>query len=75
MIRYDWNGAKVEGNMRTGHHIDLPEANRRILIEEGVSPGNIQVSGIGTYESDSLYSARSEGLESGRNINAIMLVR
>ncbi len=22
MIRYDLNGAKVEGNMRTGHHID-----------------------------------------------------
>ncbi len=75
MIRYDWNGAMVEGNMGTGHHIDLPEANRRILIEEGVSPGKIQVSGICTYETDSLYPARREGLESGRNINAIMLVR
>ena len=72
---YRWNGAKVEGDMRTGHHINLPEANRRILIEEGVDPANIIVSGICTYETVSLYSARREGRECGRNINAIMLKR
>ena len=70
-----WNGARVEGDMRTGHHIDLPEANRRILIEEGVDPANIIVSGICTYETVSLYSARREGRECGRNISAIMLKR
>ena len=70
---YSWNGVRVEGDMKTGHHIDLPEANRRILIEEGVSPENIRVSGICTYETESLYSARREGRECGRNISAIML--
>ena len=72
---YSWNGASVEGDMRTGHHIDLPEANRRILIEEGVRLENIQVSGICTYETESLYSARREGRECGRNISAIMMRR
>ena len=72
---YRWNGARVEGEMKTGHHIDLPEANRRILIEEGVRLENIQVSGICTYETESLYSARREGRECGRNISAIMLKR
>ena len=70
---YSWNGAKVEGDMKTGHHLDLPEANRRLLVEEGVRPENIQVSGICTYETESLYSARREGPQCGRNINAIML--
>ncbi len=70
---YRWNGAKVEGNIKTGHHIDLPEANRRILLEEGVKPENIRICGICTYETDSLYSARREGPQCGRNINAIML--
>ena len=70
---YSWNGAKVEDDMKTGHHIDLPEANRRLLVEEGVRPENIQVSGLCPYETEGLYSARREGLQCGRNINAIML--
>ena len=70
---YSWNGAKVEGELKTGHHIDLPEANRRILLEEGANPGNIRVSGLCTYETLSLYSARREGPDCGRNISAIML--
>ena len=72
---YSWNGARVEGEMKTGHHIDLPEANRRILIEEGVEPAKIIVPGICTYETLGLYSARREGRECGRNISAIMLRR
>ena len=70
---YSWNGARVEGDMKTGHHIDLPEANRRLLVEEGVRPENIQVSGICTYETEGLYSARREGPQCGRNINVIMM--
>ena len=70
---YSRNGARVEGDIKTGHHIDLPEANRRILVEEGVKPENILNSGICTYETLSLYSARREGTQCGRNINAIML--
>ncbi len=72
---YNWNGAKAEGDIKTGHHIDLVETNRRILLEEGVKPENIRISGICTYETESLYSARREGPQCGRNINAIMLAR
>ena len=72
---YGWGGDRVEGDMRTGHHIDLPEANRLLLAGAGVRPGNIQVSGICTYETGSLYSARREGRQCGRNINTIMLLR
>jgi len=71
---YSWNGGKVEGDLSTGHHIDLVEANRRNLIEYGVQERNIQCCGICTYENESLYSARREGGECGRNISSIMLL-
>ncbi len=71
---YRWNGAKTEGDRKTGHHLDLPEINRRMLVEAGVKPENIQLVGICTYETASLYSARREGPQCGRNINAIRLL-
>jgi len=71
---YTWNGAKVDKDMSTGHHINLVEANRRNLIEFGVPENNIQCCGICTYENESLYSARREGGECGRNISSIMLL-
>lgn len=71
---YSWNGGKINGDMSTGHHIDLAEANRRSLVEYGVILDNIQVSGICTYEDESLYSARREGGECGRNVTSIMLL-
>lgn len=71
---YQWNGGKTEGDMKTGHHIDLVAANRILLQQEGVREDNIHVSGICTYETPALYSARREGSECGRNINAIMLL-
>ena len=70
---YSWNGPRAEGDMKGGHHIDLPQANRLLLESEGVRPENIQMSGICTFETAGLYSARREGPKCGRNINAIML--
>jgi len=70
---YFWNGGKVDGDLSTGHHIDLAEANRRSLIEYSLLERNIQVSEICTFEDSGLYSARREGKECGRNITAIML--
>lgn len=71
---YSWGGPKKQGDMSTGHHIDLIEANRLLLLEAGVRPENISDCGICTYEDGRLYSARREGQECGRNINAIMIL-
>lgn len=59
--------------MSGGHHIDLFKANRWLLEEAGVPARNIQEYGIDTYTTEAYFSARREGLECGRIINAIML--
>jgi len=71
---YSWNNGKVDGNLSTGHHIDLIEANRRTLAEYGVPEGNIILSNICTYEDERFYSARREGTECGRNVSAVVLL-
>ena len=64
-----------DGNpMSGGHHIDLFRANRWILEECGVRPDSIQVHPIDTYQDPSFFSARREGTQCGRNINAIRMV-
>lgn len=59
--------------MSGGHHIDLFEANRWLLEDAGVPAANIQVAGIDTYTDESFFSARREGVQCGRIINAIKL--
>lgn len=71
---YSWDGPKKQGDISTGHHIDLIEANRQLLLEAGLRPENISDCGICTYEDERLFSARREGQECGRNINAIMIL-
>ena len=71
---WKWTGIPEEGNMRGGHHIDLAEANRWILETAGVNPENIRDCGICTYEDTRFFSARREGVECGRIINAIRLL-
>ena len=66
-------GPKGKKPMEGGHHINLPEACRWTLLEAGVPEENIQVCGIDTYLDPSFYSARREGIECGRNVNAIRL--
>ena len=54
-------------------HIDLWECNRLQLINKGVNPENIHVSGIDTYQNyDRFFSARRHF--NGRIINGIMRV-
>ena len=56
----------------TRWHIDLWECNRLQLINKGVNPNNIQLSGIDTYTNhDRFFSARRK--LNGRIINGIML--
>ena len=55
-------------------HIDLWECNRRQLLEQGVEAANIHVAGICTYDSNAdFFSARRQGVQSGRILSAIML--
>lgn len=70
---YEWQGKKGE-EMNGGHHIDLKEANRWLLRESGVKEENILMSDVCTYADSRLYSARREGAECGRNINAIQIL-
>lgn len=59
--------------MSGGHHIDLFKANRWLLEQAGVPADNIQECGIDTYTTPAYFSARREGFQCGRIINAIML--
>ncbi len=55
-------------------HIDLPECCRRQLVEAGLHPENIQMSGECTYsDTEKYFSARRLGTDSGRIFTGIML--
>lgn len=71
---WQFMGPKGKKPMEGGHHINLPEACRWTLLEAGVPEENIQICGIDTYRDPSFYSARREGIECGRNINAIKIL-
>ena len=60
--------------MSGGHHIDLFQANEWLLQERGIRPGNIRVDAIDTYRDSTFFSARREGVQCGRNINALKLL-
>ncbi len=54
-------------------HLDLWDANRWLLEEEGIS--DIQIAGLCTMRaSNGFYSARRDGIQTGRNYNGIMLL-
>ena len=50
-------------------HIDLWDANRWLLEQQGVT--DIFVAGVDTFTSPLYYSARREGIQTGRNYNWI----
>jgi YfiH family protein len=55
-------------------HIDLKEANRQQLLEAGIPHTHIEVSDICTYtRQEDFFSARRQGLHSGRMLTGIML--
>jgi copper oxidase (laccase) domain-containing protein len=54
-------------------HIDLWEANRWLMEQQGVT--DIFVQGICTRSSMDFYSARRETINTGRNYNGIMILR
>ena len=60
--------------MSGGHHIDLFQANRWILETCGLLPKSIRVHPIDTYRDPTFFSARREGVQCGRNVNAIRMI-
>ena len=55
-------------------HLDLWEANRLQLLNQGVLLENIEVAGICTYQQhEDFFSARRLGIQSGRILSGIML--
>ena len=55
-------------------HLDLWEANRLQLLNQGVLPENMEVAGICTYQQHKdFFSARRLGIQSGRILSGIML--
>ena len=56
-------------------HIDLWKANRMQLEDFGVKPENIQTAGICTWtDNQDFFSARRQGIASGRILSGIMLL-
>lgn len=54
-------GERIDGDMRSGTHIDLWKANRWILTQAGIPHENIQTTSICTYlNHDKFMSARYE---------------
>lgn len=56
------------------YHFNLWEANRQLLLKNGVLAQNIEVLGVCSFSNDEkFYSARREGVETGRMVSGIMM--
>ena len=56
-------------------YLDLWEANKTILMEAGLEEANIEVMGLCSFEHhDLFYSARRDGIQTGRMVSGIRLV-
>jgi hypothetical protein len=58
------------------YHVNLWEANRQVLIENGLAEKNIEILGECSFtESSKYFSARKEGIATGRMVSGIMILR
>ncbi|MFW6259642.1 MAG: laccase domain-containing protein, partial [Tangfeifania sp.] len=65
----------LQKNKSGKFHFNLWEANRQILLAAGLKEENIRVSEECTFQKENkYYSARREGIETGRIVSGIMLV-
>jgi purine-nucleoside/S-methyl-5'-thioadenosine phosphorylase / adenosine deaminase len=63
-------------NSSGNFHLNLWEANRQILLETGLTEKNIEILGECSFTQTSKYfSARKEGMDTGRMVSGIMLLR
>lgn len=56
---------------KLGHHVDLKAANRFLLMESGIPQKAIYDCGIDSFTDESFYSARRDGIGTGRTVTAI----
>ncbi|WP_346862527.1 peptidoglycan editing factor PgeF [uncultured Draconibacterium sp.] len=57
------------------YHFNLWEANRQLLISSGLKASNIEVLGACSFSvSEKYYSARRDGVETGRMVSGIMII-
>ncbi len=64
----------LQKNSSGEFHFDLWEANRQVLLKIGVLSGNIEILGECSFQNNEKYfSARREGIDTGRMISGIML--
>ncbi|HSO87109.1 MAG TPA: peptidoglycan editing factor PgeF, partial [Draconibacterium sp.] len=57
------------------YHVNLWEANRQILLENGLHKKNIEILGECSFTQNNKYfSARKEGMDTGRMVSGIMIL-
>lgn len=72
---FDMNRISQKDISQGKWHIDLPKANQLELLKSGVDICNIECSDICTYKNnDMFFSARRQGIDSGRILSGIMLL-
>jgi YfiH family protein len=58
------------------YHVNLWEANRQVLLKNGLKEKNIEILGECSFtESSKYFSARKEGIATGRMVSGIMILR
>lgn len=58
------------------YHVNLWEANRQVLLNNGLSEKNIEILGECSFtENGKYFSARKDGTDTGRMVSGIMLLR
>jgi YfiH family protein len=58
------------------YHVNLWEANRQVLLENGLQERNVEIFGECSFSQGSKYfSARKEGIDTGRMVSGIMILR
>ncbi len=66
----------LQKNSSGKFHFDLWEANRQLLIETGVLSKNIEILGECSFQNSNKYfSARKEGIDTGRMVSGVMLLK
>ena len=73
---FDMSLISVKKRKTGKYHIDLWEANRIELLNAGVPAEQIEVAGICSYiHHDEFFSARRLGIDSGRTLSGIMIIK
>ena len=63
-------------NSSSKFHFDLWEANRQLLLSIGILPKNIEILGECSFQNSNKYfSARKEGIDTGRMVSGVMLLK